>query len=55
MVPSQLEKLKRDSKELEYCIARMQKEGRSDKVSQFQIKKAQVDMFIDKAQEYTYH
>jgi hypothetical protein len=55
MVPSQLEKLKQDSRELSYAIARMQKEGRSDKVGQFQLKKAQVDAFIDKAQEYAYH
>ena len=55
MVPSQLEKLKKDSRELEYAIARMQKEGRSDRVGQFQLKKAQVDAFINKAQEYAYH
>lgn len=55
MVPSQLEKLKKDSRELSYAIARMQKEGRSDKVGQFQLKKAQVDAFINKAQEYAYN
>jgi len=55
MVPSQLQKLQKDSRELEYCIARMKKEGRSDKVSQLQMKKAQVDLYLGKAQEYAYH
>jgi hypothetical protein len=30
MVPSQLEKLKKDSRELEHFIARMKKQGRID-------------------------
>lgn len=53
MVPSQLEKLKKDSRELEHCIARMKKEGRSDKAGQLQMKKQHVDNYINKiAEEY---
>lgn len=54
MVPSQLEKLKKDSRELEHHIARMKKEGRSDKVCQLQMKKAQVDNYIGKIAEDYY-
>lgn len=55
MVPSQLEKLKKDSRELEHCIARMKKEGRSDKVCQLQMKKQQVDNYLGKIAEEYYH
>jgi hypothetical protein len=57
MVPYQLEKLKKDSKELDHCIARMNKEGRSDNVSQLQMKKARIDSYIQQMTElkYTYH
>jgi uncharacterized membrane protein (DUF106 family) len=55
MVPSQLEKLKKDSRELEHCIARMKKEGRSDKVGQLQMKKQQVDSYIGKIAEEYFH
>jgi uncharacterized membrane protein (DUF106 family) len=46
MVPSQLEKLKKDARELEHHIIRMKKEGRSDKVSQLQMKKMTIDKYI---------
>lgn len=55
MVPSQLEKLKKDSRELEYHIARMKKEGRSDMTSRLLIKKSRIDSYIEQAQEYKYH
>jgi hypothetical protein len=57
MVPYQLEKLKKDSKELDHCIARMKKEGRSDNVSQLQMKKARIDSYIQNVteQKYKYH
>lgn len=47
MVPSQLEKLKKDSKELDVHIARMNKEGRSDIVSRLQSKKQHIDSYIN--------
>jgi hypothetical protein len=57
MVPFQLEKLKKDSRELEHFIARMKKEGRSDKASQLLMKKAHIDSYIEKVteQEFNYH
>jgi hypothetical protein len=57
MVPYQLDKLKKDSKELDHCIARMNKEGRGDRVSQLQMKKAHIDSYIEKMTEskYKYH
>jgi len=57
MVPYQLDKLKKDSKELDHCIARMNKEGRSDRASQLRMKKAHIDSYIEKMTEskYKYH
>lgn len=55
MVPSQLEKLKKDSRELDYHIARMKKEGRSDVAGRLQMKKSRIDSYIEQAQEYKYH
>lgn len=57
MVPYQLDKLKKDSKELDHCIARMNKEGRGDRASQLQMKKAHIDSYIEKMteQKYKYH
>ena len=51
MVPSQLEKLKKDSRELEYHIARMKKEGRSDVTSRLLNKKACIDSYIEQITE----
>ena len=57
MVPFQLEKLKKDSRDLEHFIAKMKMEGRSDKASQLLMKKAHIDSYIEKIteQEFNYH
>lgn len=55
MVPSQLEKLKKDSRELSHYIARMKKEGRGDKASQLQMKKAVIDRCIGSITEEYYY
>ena len=47
MVPSQLEKLKKDSRELDHHIARMKKEGRGDITSRLLSKKACIDSYIE--------
>lgn len=47
MVPSQLEKLKRDSRELTHHIARMKKEGRSDVAVRLMSKKAHIESYIE--------
>jgi hypothetical protein len=56
MVPFQLAKLKKDSQELEHFIARMKKEGRSDKATQLLMKKAHIDSYIEKVtkKEFNY-
>lgn len=46
MVPSQIEKLKKDSRELDHHIARMKKEGRSDVASRLLNKKAHIEAYI---------
>jgi hypothetical protein len=51
MVPSQLEKLKKDSRELDHHIARMKKEGRSDVTSRLLNKKAHIDSYIEQITE----
>ena len=51
MVPSQLEKLKKDSRELDYHIARMKKEGRSDVTGRLLNKKACIDSYIEQITE----
>ena len=51
MVPSQLEKLKKDSRELDYHIARMKKEGRSDITGRLLNKKACIDSYIEQITE----
>lgn len=57
MVPSQLEKLKKDSRELEFFIARMKKEGRSDTTGQLMQKKARIDSYIQSVtvEKYSIH
>lgn len=55
MVPAQLEKLKKDSREIDHQIARMRKEGRGDMASRLQMKKSRIDSYIEQAQEYKYH
>lgn len=47
MIPSQLEKLKKDSRELDHHIARMKKEGRSDVAGRLKSKKAHIDSYIE--------
>lgn len=47
MIPSQLEKLKKDSRELDHHIARMKKEGRSDVAVRLKSKKAHIDSYIE--------
>jgi hypothetical protein len=47
MVPSQIEKLKKDSRELDHHIARMKKEGRSDVAARLLGKKAHIDSYIE--------
>lgn len=56
MVPFQLAQLKKDSRELEHFIARMKKEGRSDKATQLLMKKAHIDSYIEKVtnKEFNY-
>lgn len=51
MVPSQLEKLRKDSRELDHHIARMKKEGRSDITSRLLSKKACIDSYIEQITE----
>lgn len=51
MVPSQLEKLKKDSRELDHHIARMKKEGRGDITSRLLSKKACIDSYIEQITE----
>ena len=51
MVPSQLEKLKKDSRELDHHIARMKKEGRGDVSSRLMNKKACIDSYIEQITE----
>lgn len=55
MVPHQLEKLKKDSREIDHQIAKMRKEGRGDMASRLQMKKSRIDSYIEQAQEYKYH
>jgi len=47
MIPSQLEKLKKDSRELDHHIARMKKEGRGDVAGRLKNKKAHIDSYIE--------
>jgi hypothetical protein len=47
---SNLEKLKRDSRELGHFIQKMRKRGRSDIAGRLKIKKAQIDSHV---QQYT--
>lgn len=54
MVPSQLEKLKNDSRQLDHFIARMKKEGRSDNASRLQEKKACIESYIQKVTQHEY-
>lgn len=53
MVPSQLEKLKKDSRELDHHIARMKKEGRGDVASRLLNKKAHIDSYIEQVTDDT--
>ena len=55
MVPSQLEKLKKDSRELDHHIARMKKEGRGDVASRLLGKKAHIDSYIEQVTEDTHN
>lgn len=55
MVPAQLEKLKKDSRELDHHIARMKKEGRGDVASRLLHKKAHIDSYIDQITEEDRH
>jgi hypothetical protein len=50
MIFSNLEKLKRDSRELGHFIQKMRKRGRSDVAGRLKIKKAQIDSYV---QQYT--
>lgn len=51
MIPSYIEKLKRDSRELDYNIQKMRKRGRSDMASRLKSKKANLDSFIEQYTE----
>ena len=50
MIFSNIEKLKRDSRELGHFIQKMRKRGRSDVAGRLKIKKAQIDSYV---QQYT--
>lgn len=54
MVPSQLEKLKKDSRELDHFIARMKKEGRSDTAGRLKQKKACIESYIQQVTKEEY-
>jgi hypothetical protein len=54
MIPSQIEKLKKDSRELDHHIARMKKEGRSDVTSRLLSKKAHIDSYIEQILDEPY-
>lgn len=47
MIPSHVEKLKRDSRDLEHNIQKMRKRGRSDVAGRLKAKKANIDSFIE--------
>jgi hypothetical protein len=55
MIPSQLEKLKKDARELDHHIARMKKEGRGDVASRLLNKKAHIDAYIEQITEEDRH
>lgn len=55
MVPAQLEKLKKDSRELSHFIAKLKKEGRRDTVSRLYSKKAKIDAYIQQITEEQRH
>ena len=50
MIFSNIEKLKRDSRELGHFTQKMRKRGRSDVAGRLKIKKAQIDSYV---QQYT--
>jgi hypothetical protein len=51
MIPSHIEKLKRDSRELEHFIQKMRKRGRSDVAGRLKAKKASIDSFVEQYTE----
>jgi hypothetical protein len=51
MIPSHIEKLKRDSRELGHFIQKMRKRGRSDVAGRLKAKKASIDSFVEQYTE----
>jgi hypothetical protein len=51
MIPSHIEKLKRDSRELGHFIQKMRKRGRSDVAGRLKAKKATIDSFVEQYTE----
>ena len=46
MIPSHIEKLKRDSRELDHHIQKMRKRGRNDAAGRLKTKKATIDSYV---------
>lgn len=55
MVPSQIEKLKKDSRELNHHISKLKKRGRNDVASRLLNKKAKIDDYIVQVTEEERH